>query len=123
MAKKTVKFLHKVRGDYSPAGLQKVYFSCVNEDKKLIDIIAEDIWQIVECAVYYHEDIELNTIVNMIDFEQKLSEMKLFIVLITTEYLTTKNVAKEFEFVYAVEHHIPIIPISMELGLEALFSN
>ena len=122
MAKKTVKFLHKVRGDYSPAGLQKVYFSCANEDKKLIDIIAEDIWQIVECAVYYHEDIELNTVVDMIDFEQKLSEMKLFIVLITTEYLTTKNVAKEFEFGYAVEHHIPIIPISMELGLEALFS-
>lgn len=123
MIKRTIKFLHKVRGDYSPAGLQKVYFSCVNENKNLISIIAEDIWQIVDCAVYYHEDIGLDSDVDMIDFEQNLSEMKLFVVLITTEYLTTQNAAKEFEFGYAVNHHIPIIPIAMEPGLEALFAN
>lgn len=123
MAKNTIKFLHKVRGDYSPVGLQKVYFSCVNEDKKLINIIAEDIWKIVDCAVYYHEDITLDSEIDMIDFEQNLKEMKLFIVLITTEYLTSQNVEKEFEFGYAVNHHIPIIPIAMEPGLEDLFVN
>ena len=123
MSKTTVKFLYKVRGDYSPVGLQKVYFSCTNEDKKLIHTIAEDIWNIVDCAVYYHEEIAPNFDVDMSDFEQKLSEMKLFVVLITTKYLTTKNIAKEFEFGYAVKHHIPIIPIAMESGLEVLFSN
>lgn len=123
MTKTTVKFSHKVRGDYSPTGLQKVYFSCANEDRKLIHTIAEDIWRIVDCAVYYHEDMGLGSDVDMIDFEQNLSEMKLFVVLITTEYLTTKNIAKEFEFGYAVNHHIPIIPIAMESGLESLFSN
>ena len=123
MAKKTIKFLHKVRGDYSPAGLQKVYFSCADEDKKFIDNIAEDIWKIVDCAMYYHEDMRLDSDFDTLNFEQNLGEMKLFVVLITTRYLTTTNAAKEFEFGYAVNHHIPIIPIAMEPGLEALFSN
>ena len=68
MSKTTVKFLHKVRGDYSPVGLQKVYFSCTNEDKKLIHTIAEDIWNIVDCAVYYHEEIAPNSDVDMSDY-------------------------------------------------------
>ena len=123
MAKKSIEFLHKVNGDYSPVGLQKVYFSFASEDKGLIDIIAEDIWKIVDCAIYYYEETVIISDVNMVDFEQSLSKMKLFVILVTTKYLTTHNVAKEFEFGYAVNNHIPIIPIAMESGLEELFAS
>lgn len=122
MAKRSVKFIHKVRGDYSPAGLQKVYFSCINEDKGLIDVIAEDIWKIIDCAIYYHEESIIGSDIDRVDFEQNLSKMKLFVVLITTKYLTTNNAAKNIEFGYAINNHIPIIPIAMEAGLEDLFA-
>ena len=56
------QYLYKVRGDYSPIDLQKV----VNEDKKLIQMIAEDIWKIVDCAVYYHEVIRIDAEVDII---------------------------------------------------------
>ena len=123
MAKRSVKFIHKVRGDFSPAGLQKVYFSCINEDKGLIDVIAEDIWKIIDCAIYYHEESIIGSDIDRVDFEQNLSKMKLFVVLITTKYLTTNNAAKNIEFGYAINNHIPIIPIAMEAGLEDLFAS
>lgn len=123
MDKRKIEFSCKVKGDFSPAGLQKVYFSYVDDDKEWIPVIAEDIWKIVDCAIYYHEETTINDDVDMVDFEMKLSEMKLFVIIVTTKYLTTNNLAKEKEYGFAVDNHIPILPIAMETGLEELFSS
>lgn len=123
MNKKKIEFSCKVKGDFSPAGLQKIYFSYVDEDKNLIPIIVDDIWEIVDCAIYYHEEPPINEDIDVVDFEMKLSEMKMFVIIVTTNYLTTNNWAKEKEYGFAVDNHIPILPIAMEPGLEALFLN
>ena len=121
--KRKIKFSCKVKGDFSPTGLQKVYFSCVDDDKEMIPVIAEDIWNIVDCAIYYQEENTINDSADMVDFEMKLSEMKLFVIIVTTKYLATNNIAKEREFGFAVDNHIPILPIAMGPGLEEQFSS
>lgn len=122
MDKRKIEFLCKVKGDFSPVGLQKVYFSYVNDDKELVPVIAQDIWKIVDCAIFYHEECEIDSDVDIADFEMKLSEMKLFVIIVTTKYLGKHNLAKEKEYGFAVDNHIPIIPIAMETGLEEQFS-
>ena len=51
MRNKIIDFSYRVRGDFSPNGLQKVFFSFYPEDKERMEKIAEDILAISNCAV------------------------------------------------------------------------
>ena len=56
--------------------------------------------------------------INLDDLGMKLQEMKLFVVIISTNYLENDSLAKNWEYGFAMEHHIPVLPIAVESGLE-----
>ncbi len=119
---KPLELQYITKYDFSPAGLPKVYVSCHPEDRRFLKILAGDLFAIRDCAVYYHSgDVRVPEI-DLEDWEWKLKEMKLFVILVTKRYLTEETVSRMWEFGFAVSHHIPVLPIAMEPGLELLFS-
>lgn len=117
-----IEFSYKVRGDFSPKGLQKVFFSFHPEDISQMMLIVDDVLEMVNCEIYYHigkisqEEIDLD------DYSLKLGEMKLFVVIVTTNYLMNDSFSKNWEYGYAVKQHIPILPVAVEPGLESFFT-
>lgn len=57
MGKKRIDFSYKVRGDFSPNGLQKVFLSFHSEDIAQMKKVADDILNISDCAIWYHTDL------------------------------------------------------------------
>lgn len=122
MGDRIIDFLYRVRGDFSPNGLQKVFFSFYPEDMDQMVKIADDILDISNCAVWYHEDSMAADDIDLDDLGMKLQEMKLFVVIISTKYLANDSLAKNWEYGFAMEHHIPVLPIAVESGLEEYFA-
>lgn len=122
MGDRIIDFLYRVRGDFSPNGLQKVFFSFYPEDMDQMVKIADDILDISNCAVWYHEDSMAADDIDLDDLGMKLQEMKLFVVIISTNYLANDSLAKNWEYGFAMEHHIPVLPIAVESGLEEYFA-
>ena len=122
MRNKIIDFSYRVRGDFSPNGLQKVFFSFYPEDKERMEKIADDILDISNCAAWYHEDSMTADDINLDDLGMKLQEMKLFVVIVSTNYLANDSLAKNWEYRFAMEHHIPVLPIAVESGLEEYFA-
>ena len=122
MGDRIIDFLYRVRGDFSPNGLPKVFFSFYPEDMDQMVKIADDILDISNCAVWYHEDSMAADDIDLDDLGMKLQEMKLFVVIISTNYLANDSLAKNWEYGFAMEHHIPVLPIAVESGLEEYFA-
>lgn len=121
MGRKLVTFSYKVKGNFSPNGLQKIFFSFHPKDKRQIEKIADDILSIADCAIFYHED-ELNEDqIDIDDYTLKLKQMKCFVIIITTNYLYNESFSKNWEYSFAVKHNIPILPIMVESELETYF--
>ncbi len=114
------KFLYKTRGNSLPKGKTKVYFCCHPEDfgKYFIEI-SDDILEKQNCAVWYLEsyDTEYDE-----EFFENLKQMQLFVMPVTLKFLTGQNHALEEEFHYAIKHHIPVLPLMQDAGLESLFN-
>lgn len=107
----------KTKRDVSPSGKARVYFSCHPEDfNEYFDVIGQEIMDIGNCAMYYREDMTTSV------EEESLADMQLFVIPVTERFLTTDNWAKNFEFGFAIEHHIPILPILVEHGLFTVFA-
>lgn len=110
---------YKVRGN-SPQGKPRVYFCCHKDDfEKYFEEISEDILNIQSCAIWYRNDF--TNADN--ELENDLKMMQLFVIPITAKFLTTNNSALDYEFKIAIDHHIPILPLLMEPGLEQLFNH
>ena len=102
-------------------GLPKVYFSCHPYDfKEYFDVICTDIFRTQNCAIYYESDwenpAELETL------KEALAAMQLFVIPLTSRYLEDNNRSIKMEYSFAMEHHIPLLPIAVEPGLELKFS-
>lgn len=111
----------KTKGDSSPQGKSRVYFSCHPDDfDKCFEIISKDIFDSQNCAVYYESDRD--TEANLEDLEARFSDMQLFVIPLTTNFLTKPSRAKDFEYGFAMDNHIPVLPIAMESGIDKLFS-
>lgn len=125
MSNVVIEFLHKVRGGFSPNELQKVFISYHPSDRSLMEQVASDILEVMDCAVYYHETLASvkKQDINMDDYELKLMEMKLFVVVITTNYLVSDSLSKNTDIGFALSHNIPILPIAVETDLEELYMN
>lgn len=126
------------KGNESPQGKSRVYFSCHPDDFKLyFEDIKKEIFETQDCAIFYEADWTDNAD----DAEQpnhagdagkseglsdelvsSLSEMNLFIVIVTTKFLYHDCRALTYEYGFAMEHHIPVIPIAMEAGLGKNFT-
>ncbi len=114
----TLKF--KTRGESSPQGKQKVYFCCHTEDfAKFFDSISKEILDKQNCSVWY--DVEPQNEYNE-QFFNDLKEMSLFVMPVTTNLLTKENNALNIEFKFAIDNHIPVLPLMQENGLEELFN-
>lgn len=110
----------KTRSNTNPQGKPKVYFCAPPEDySKYFDIISEEILSKQNCSVWFLGDA------NSVRDEELLSdlkEMQLFVMPVTTNLLCTANDALDVDFKFAMEHHIPVLPLMQEPGLEDLFN-
>ncbi len=107
----------KTKGNTSPQGKSRVYFTCHAEDfENVFDQICSDIFKTHDCAIYYTEDMD-----DQISEENKdtdLGSMNLMVIPITKKLLTQPNRAMDYDFPYAIQKHIPVLPIMLEADLD-----
>lgn len=99
----------------------RVFFTCHQEDFDLyFGKICRDIFKTCDCVVYYTEDMtaDLTSKNNLVDLER----MHLFIIPVTYRLLSQPNRAMDHDFRFAMEKHIPVLPVLMEPGIESLYS-
>lgn len=117
MAKFNVKPKNQVDVNKKP----RVYFTCHPEDfEKNFEKICEDIFKTHDCAIYYTEDMK-----EAIAEDEKtvdLGRNNLFVVPVTYKLLSTPNRAMDEDIPYAFEHHIPVLPIMLESGIDEFYS-
>lgn len=100
---------------------RRVYFTCHPDDfEKHFKKICDDIFRTHDCAIYYTEDMTEEIAEN--EKETDLGRNNLFVIPVTFKLLSTPNRAMDEDFRYAIEHHIPVLPIMMESGLDVLYS-
>ena len=112
-----LKLAYRTRGNSSPQGKPRVFFLCSPEDfERYFETICEDIFKTQDCAIYYEPDWD--TLANAAELESQLREMQLFVVPITGDFLFYESRALKMKYGFAIEHHIPVLPIVVEGGLE-----
>lgn len=115
-----VVFSYKARGNSSPKDKPRVYFTCHPEDFECcFEKICEDIFKTHDCTVYYTDDMnaDLSDENNQVDLER----MNLFVIPVTFRLLTQPNRAMDSDFRFAMEKHIPILPMMMEAGIDEFY--
>ena len=111
---------YKTRAMQNPKGLPRVYFCCHPlEFSALFEEISEEILKKQNCALWYRDESDPYDEEEHLSY---LSEMQLFVMPVTTRLLTTENRALSVEFRFAVEHHIPVLPLMQESGLAEVFN-
>lgn len=111
----------RTRGNASPQGKPRVYFTCHPEDfERYFDKICEDIFRTHDCAIYYAKDMAgaLSEETREVDLER----MNLFVIPVTFRLLHTGNRTMGEDFPFAQGKHIPVLPIMMEPGLDQFYS-
>ncbi len=109
-------FSYKTRGGSTPNNKPKVYFTCHPDDfARYFKDVSHDILEAVDCCIFYTEDLDeaLSDENTLVDLER----MHLFVIPVTFKLLTTANRAMDFDFRFAKEKHIPILPLLMEPGI------
>lgn len=113
---------YKTRGKASPTGKPRVWFCAHPRDYDTYFVsVTEQILKKQNCAVYF--DKEPAAPYQKEVLLSDLSSMNLFVMPVTTRLLLEENRALDVEFRYAVEHHIPVLPLMQERGLEELFNS
>ena len=116
--RKTLQDLQvKTRDGSEPQGKPRAYFACHPDDFDLyFDVLSKEIFESQDCAIYYRAEQE--EIPDKVAAAQQLDQMQLVIVPVTTNFLSRENAARDFEYGYAIEKNIPVLPILMEEGLD-----
>ena len=108
------------RGDSSPRGKARVYFCCHPDDQSaFLKPVAGELLALHDCAVWY--DPEPGAPLSP-DRREELAQMQLFVVPVTSRFLTIPSPALTEEFPLAMERHIPVLPLLQEPGLESIFN-
>lgn len=112
----------KTRGNVSPQGKMRIFFSCYKDDFSVyFDQICNEIFESQNCAIYYRNDGAEDKLDELYGL---LIDMQVFVIPITSNYLISETCfARDYEYGFAIENHIPIIPIAMETNLYRLFSD
>ena len=114
-------FLYKTIANERPQGKPNVYFACHPADReKYFEEYAQKILKIQDCAVWYESEPE--EAYDEEDLQLRLAQMQLFVMPVTTKLLTAPNRAMDVEFPFALQQHIPVLPLMMEQGLDDVFS-
>ncbi|MBQ3265963.1 MAG: tetratricopeptide repeat protein [Ruminococcus sp.] len=113
-------FRFYTRGDSSPQGKPRVYFTAHPDDHRFFDDIVKDIIDRQNCAVYYLDPgVDADEVE---DYELRLGQMQLFVVPVTRKLLTKQNRAMDVDIPFALKNHIPILPLMQESGLDEIFN-
>ena len=113
--------LCRTKGNANPKGKPRVYFTCHPADfEKYFDKVCEDIFKTHDCAIYYTED--MSAPIADEDLATDLGSNNLFVIPVTFQLLTQPNRAMDQDFPYALAEHIPVLPIVMESGIDAVYS-
>ncbi len=111
----------RTRGNSDPNGKPRVYFTCHPDDFKIgFDKICDDILKNHDCAIYYTNDMTSSLPEEYRDTD--LGRMNLFVVPITFKLLKKPNRAMDSDIVFALEKHIPVLPIMLESGLDEYYA-
>lgn len=124
MESKTEFYLqYKTKRDSNPKEYPGVYFCCHEDDFiNTFESVTDEILSIQKNIVFWYydpKDIEMNDK----DLIFYLSKMLLFVIPVTSNFIYKKSHARDVEMTYALEHHVPILPLMMESGLEQDFIN
>ena len=107
----------RTRNNSNPKGKPRVYFCSHPDDFSYFEKISTAILKKYDVAIYHNtyasSDID--------DLLLQLEQMQLIIIPVTKKFLSESNIALDIEFKYAIEKHIPILPIILELGLIDLY--
>ena len=107
------EFYLNCKGDPSNRNAHKVYFCCNASDfQSLFDAISDEVISIDNnINIYYYDPA--NGLPEQEDLYELLREMQLFIVPVTEGFLNVRrpSFARTHEFSYAIENHIPVIPL------------
>ena len=115
------EMLFKTKGNASPSGKPRVYFTCHKDDFDMyFEQVCEYIFKSHDCAVYYTAD--MNEAVNAEDKVTDLESNNLFVVPVTFKLLSTPNRAMDEDIKFALNKHIPVLPLMMESGLDSIYS-
>jgi len=107
------------RGGSNPQGKAKVYFCAADADADaMLAPLAEEILACRNCAVWYHP---VGEALDEAAHREALAEMQLFLIPVTEKLLTEPSRARDLEIPFAVEHHIPVLPLMQEDGLLSLY--
>ncbi len=103
----------KCKGNPLNRKAHKIYFCCNASDfNSLFDVISDEIIGIDQnINIYYYDPSE--GMPSKEDIDVLLSEMQLFVIPITVGFLDERkpSFARVNEFSYALENHIPVIPL------------
>ena len=111
---------YKTRGNSNPQGKPRIYFCCHPEDFNLFfETVSEEILALQNCTIWYTED---PAALRDEDFLADLREMQLFVMPVTAKLLCTENPARSKEFSFAMDNHIPVLPLMQESGLAERFN-
>ena len=98
----------------------KVLFSCHPDDmKNALPLISGDILDHSNCVIWYYEEWPFE---NSEEMESIISDMQLLSLAITDRFLSSQNEAKDKLLPFALEKHIPVLPVMLEPGLENRFN-
>ena len=116
-----MKLIVKTRGQSESQGKPRVYLTCHPEDADtVLPLVCEDLLRHVNCAVWY--DAELSETYEPAELYAALDEMQLVVLAVTSKLLYTDNRARDVELKYALNHHLPVLPVMLESGLSREFN-
>lgn len=100
----------------------RVYFTCHPADfDRSFRRLCDELFRTHDCAIYYTQDMTVE--LPMETRETDLERMNLFVVPVSRRLLTEPNRAMDQDVPFALQHHIPLLPIVLEDGLLELYSS
>ena len=111
----------KTKGNSNPDGKPRVYFTCHPQDfDRYFDKVCDDIFKTHDCAIYYTPDMTAPIPEEYVDVD--FGRMNLFVMPITFRLLREPNRAMDFDYRFADEKHIAVLPLMMESGIDEFYS-
>jgi len=112
------------RTHFNPQGRPRVWFAAHPDDVNVcLPLLSEEILKISRCAIYYEAaEPEAPASAGEHVPEDQLAQMQLFVIPITTKLLGSDCRALMHDYGFAMEHHIPILPVMMEPELARYFT-
>ncbi len=113
----------KTKGNINPMGMPYIYYSSHPQDYKIFfETTVDEILKIQSNVVIWYIQEPLEDVDEKLLLED-LRQMQLLVIPVTKRFLEEENRARNVELNYALEYHIPILPILQETGLATLFSS